>query len=133
LHASTSDMALVPKPDPSVLPKKKKKGPKEPNPLSIKKKKPKVVVPAPSAVSPGESTAPLAVSSRKLSEPARQLAQGPEESRSTRPGEKRVRSEEDDGGDEGHGDGAASTTGGRKRKRRRKGASVKDDVEAQAA
>jgi len=47
LHPSAPEIATLPSTAPPEPPKKKRKGPKGPNPLSVKKKKPKPDIPTP--------------------------------------------------------------------------------------
>ncbi|EAU92890.2 hypothetical protein CC1G_03677 [Coprinopsis cinerea okayama7 len=100
LHASGSDLTLVQATAPKEEPKKKKKGPKGPNPLSVKKKK-------------TQPTPPKA----KTSDNGKNSSKGAELG-------KRKREEDDDhddvGGDHAGTTDGAGTTGEAKKKRKRR-------------
>jgi U3 small nucleolar RNA-associated protein 23 len=106
-------MALISTTKPEEPPRKRKKGPKGPNPLSVKKKK----------VTPESASA---AKKNKGKEKAK-TAQGPTVFGEVKVGEKRKREQVDPRTEELHHDhddqtGSKSLAGGHKRKRRRKAA-----------
>jgi len=117
LHPTAPDMAFVPTKLPAE-PLRKKKGPKGPNPLSVKKKKPKVNEVA---------------SSRQQKGKEREREKRPEVATKTPDepvGEKRKRAEVDgeQEGQEPSNEASTNEGGGHKRKRRRKGAGTSNSA-----